>query len=170
MIFKHITPLVVQEDAELQLLRVRWVGGRNAQAFREATSHLIDLAQQHGTRRLLLELNEQPDVPVYDQLWLSTTLLPRAAKLPISQLVIILASQRVYNRHVLESLLSQYQSRITADIQFFTQPEAALEWLADSSPRVPALLAEWQQAYHVPPANSDSLAEPKLRYGALGKQ
>jgi len=152
MIIKYISPLVIQEDAELQLLRVRWCGSRNASAFREAASRLVDLAQQHGSRRLLLELNEQPDMPVYDQLWLSTTLLPRTAQLPISQLVIILSSQRVYNRHLLESLLNQYQSRIKFDIQFFAQPEAAFDWLADSSPRVPELLAEWEQ--EVRPGNS----------------
>lgn len=143
MIFKHLSPLFIQGDAELQLLRAHWVGSRNASAFREAASGLIDLAQQHGTRRLLLELNEQPDLPVFDQLWLSTTLLPRIAQLPITQLVIILSSQRVYNRHVLESLLMQYQACIRADVQFFAQPEAALDWLTDNSPRVPALLAEW---------------------------
>ncbi|NML65697.1 hypothetical protein HHL22_10820 [Hymenobacter sp. RP-2-7] len=148
MIFKHLSPLFIQEDAELQLLRVRWAGSRNAPAFRTAASGLVDLMQQHGTRRLLLELSEQPDLPVYDQLWLSTTLLPRIAQLPVTQLVIILASQRVYNRHVLESLLMQYQARIKADVQFFTQDEAALDWLTDNSPRVPALLAEWARETH----------------------
>lgn len=148
MIFKHLSPLFIQEDAELQLLRARWAGSRNASAFRDAASGLVGLAQQHGTRRLLLELSEQPDLPVYDQLWLSTTLLPRIAQLPVTQLVIILASQRVYNRHVLESLLMQHQARIKADVQFFTQPEAALDWLTDNSPRVPALLAEWAREVH----------------------
>jgi hypothetical protein len=146
MIFKQIEPLLIQQDAELQLLRVQWRGSRNASAFREAASNLVDLAQRYDTRRLLLELNEQPDLPVYDQLWLSNTLLPRIAQLPVSQLVVILSSQRVYNRHVLESLLGQYQFRIRTDIQFFAQPEAALDWLAGNSSRVPALLEEWEQA------------------------
>lgn len=143
MIYRHISPLFIQEDAELRLVYVRWNGGRNTPAFREAASRLIDLLQQYKTQRLLLELNEQPDLPVYDQLWLSTTLLPRVAQLPITQLVIILSSQRVYNRHVLESLLTQYQARIRVDIQFFTLPEPALDWLTNHSPRVPELLAEW---------------------------
>ncbi|MGI4834485.1 MAG: hypothetical protein ACRYFK_13600 [Janthinobacterium lividum] len=151
--------MLIQEDAELRLLRVCWVGGRSTSAFREAASGLVDLVQQHGTHRLLLELNEQPDVPVYDQLWLSTTLLPRIAQLPVTQLVIILSSQRVYNRHVLESLLMQYQARIRADIQFFAQSEAALDWLTDNSPRVPALLAEWAREVH--PGSSSPVSQQR---------
>ena len=144
MIFNQIPSLLLQEDAELRLLRVRWTGGRNMQAFREAASRFVELAQQRGTLRILLELNEQPDVPVYDQLWLSTTLLPRALKLPVQQLVVILSGSRIYNRHVLESLLAQFQHQIRCDIQFFAQPDAALDWLTNNSPRVPELLAEWE--------------------------
>lgn len=144
MIFKHIPALSIQEDTELRLLRVCWNRGKYLATFREAAGRLVDLAQQQGTLRLLLELNDLPDLPVYDQLWLSTTLLPRAAKLPVRQLVIILAGHRVYNRHVLESLLGQFHPQIRCDIQFFPQAEPALDWLTDNSPRVPALLAEWE--------------------------
>lgn len=160
MILNTIPALLLQEDAELQLLRVRWNGGRSMQQFREAASRLVELVQQRGSLRLLLELNEQPDVPVYDQLWLSTTLLPRAVQLPVRQLVIILSEKRVYNRHVLESLLTQFQLQIRADIQFFTQPDAALDWLTDNSPRVPELLAEWQQRLD----SAAGASEPTMRY------
>lgn len=146
MIVNQIPVLRIQEDAALRLLRVSWNGGRNMHSFRDAASRLVGLLQQHGTLRLLLELNDQPDVPVFDQLWLSTSLLPSAAKLPVRQLVLILSDKRVYNRHVLESLLIQFQHRIQCDIQFFTQPDAALDWLTDNSPHVPELLAEWEQA------------------------
>lgn len=143
MIFKPLPALTLQEDAELRLLRVCWNRGRYLPTFREAASCLVDLAQERGTLHLLLELNELPDVPVYDQLWLSTTLLPQLVKLSVRQVVIILAGQRVYNRHVLESLLLQFQNQVRCDIQFFAQAEPALDWLTGNSPRVPGLLAEW---------------------------
>ena len=66
--------------------------------------------------------------------------------LPVRQVVIILAGQRVYNRHVLESLLIQFQNQVRCDIQFFAQAEPALDWLTDNSPRIPGLLAEWENA------------------------
>lgn len=146
MIFKPLPALTIQEDAALRLLRACWNRGRYLSAFRDAASRLVGLAQQQGTLRLLLELNDLPDVPVYDQLWLSTTLLPQLVNLPVHQVVIILTGQRVYNRHVLESLLTQYQNQIQCDIQFFAQAEPALDWLTGNSPRIPGLLAEWEHA------------------------
>ena len=128
--------------------------------FREAASCLVDLAQRHSTLRLLLELNDLPDLPVYDQLWLSTTLLPRVMALPVRQVVIILAGQRIYNRHVLESLLTQYQNQVRCDIQFFAQAEAALDWLISNPSRISSLLAEWEEA---PPAGA---AVPRAYPGA----
>jgi len=145
MISNQIPALILQEDAALRLLRVRWNGGRNAQLFRQAANQLVEHAQQRGTLRMLLELDDQPDVPVFDQLWLSTTLLPRALRLPVRQLVVILSGQRIYNRHVLESLLNQFQTQIRADIQFFTQADPALDWLTGSPAAVAELQAEWAQ-------------------------
>lgn len=149
MIFKPLPALTIQEATELQLLRVCWNRGKYLPAFRDAASRLISLMQQHSTLRLLLELNDLPDVPVYDQLWLSTTLLPQLVKLTVHQVVIILAEQRVYNRHVLESFLAQYQNQIRCDVQFFAQAEPALDWLTTNSPRIPGLLAEWEHAQPV---------------------
>ena len=146
----------------MQLMRVRWNGGHNPQLFREAASRLVELAQQQGTLRMLLELNDQPDVPVFDQLWLTTTLLPRALQLPVRQLVIILSNKRVYNRHVLESLLTQFQAHIQADIQFFSFPESALDWLTEHSPRVAELQAEWALSTD---ENPDGFGQPTVRYG-----
>lgn len=145
MILSHIPALIVQADASLRLLRVRWSGGRGPQPYREALAGLVELAREHGTTRLLLELEDFPDIPVFDQLWLSTTLWQRAAHLQVQQVVIILSARRVYNRHVVESLLTQPHTHIRADIQFFAQPDSALDWLTNHSARIPDLLAEWQQ-------------------------
>lgn len=147
MIFNHIPALTVQQDADLRLLRVRWSGGRSPQPYREALAGFVDLAREHGATRLLLDLEDFPDMPVFDQLWLSTTLLHRAAHLQAQRVVIILSARRVYNRHVVESLLMQLQNQIRADVQFFAQSDAALDWLTDHSPRVPALLDEWQRSF-----------------------
>jgi hypothetical protein len=160
MISNQIPALVLQEDAALRLLRVRWNGGRNAHLFRQAANQLVEYAQR-GTLRMLLELDDQPDVPVFDQLWLSTTLLPRTLRLPVRQLVVILSGKRIYNRHVLESLLNQFQTQIRADIQFFTQADAALDWLTGSPAAVAGLQAEWaQHSGH----GTGSVGEIAMRY------
>lgn len=144
--------LQVQHDEPLSLLRMGWTGGPYSATLREAAMRFVELADQLSSERVLLDLNQLFDLPVYDQLWISATLLPRGLRLPVRQVVVALPESNHYNRQVLEFLLRQYQNMRhllaypPCDIQFFGQADAALDWLTDDSPRVADLLAEWAQA------------------------
>jgi hypothetical protein len=133
--------------------------------FRPAFTQLCEMAAHLEVGRVLLELNALPDIPVYDQIWLSTTFMPAVLRLPLQQVVIVLSPQRVYNQQVVEGVLMAVAWLIKFDVQFFPQPEAGLAWLTDESPRLPALLREWATTCGQDLPATDELAEPRAPYG-----
>ena len=165
MMIRSVAELCVQYDKPLDLLRVAWVGGQSMRQFRPAFTQLCEMAAQLEVGRVLLELNSLPDIPVYDQIWLSASFMPSVLKLPLKQVVIVLSAQRVYNQQVVEGLLLAVAWLIRFDVQFFAQPEAGLAWLTDDSPRLPALLHEWAATCGEDAPASDELAEPRAPYG-----
>lgn len=164
MILTSIKEFRIQHDVTADVLRVEWVGGHKMSRFRLACEQLCKLAGQLLAARILLEIEGLPDIPVYDQLWLSTHFMPGVLRLPLEQVVIVLSSKRVYNQHVVEGLLMAVRPLIRFDVQFFTLGDSAMHWLTGNSPRLPALLAEWQRASELPPALPDGVAEPQARY------
>ncbi len=163
MIIKTIDEFCIQTDQALNVVRVAWTGGRNTRHFQRAFTQLQRILTQTRVGRVVLDLNALPDVSVYDQLWLSTSFMPALLKLPLRQMVVVLSGQRIYNQHVLEGLLAAIAKTIAFDVQFFANPEAAMAWLTDDSPRLPLLFAEWAQGCHSA-YNPSELAEPQARY------
>jgi hypothetical protein len=129
--------------------RVAWAGGRNMRHFQRAFTQLQRVLTHIGVGRVVLDLNALPDVPVYDQLWLSTTFMPALIKLPLRQMVVVLTGQRIYNQHVLEGLLAAVAKTIP---------------LTDDSAQLLGLFTEWANgcgnAYSAP----SEVAEPAARY------
>jgi hypothetical protein len=164
MINKSIAEFCIQHDEHSSLMRVAWTAGRRMRHFQQAFTQLRELIKQTRAVRIILELSTMPDVSVYDQLWLSTSFMPALLKLPLKQVVIVLAAQCVYNQHVVEGLLAAVATTITFDVQFFAQPEAAMSWLTDDSPRLPALLAEWNSSCGNALAARTNVAEPLAIY------
>lgn len=164
MIIKEIEEFCIQNNDLLNVARVAWAGGRNMRHFQRAFTQLQCTLTQLGVGRVVLDLNALPDVPVYDQLWLSTSFMPALLSLPLRQMVVVLSGQRVYNQHVLEGLLAAVAKTIPFDVQFFANAEAAMAWLTDDSAHLPALFAEWAggcgSAYSPP----SEVAEPAARY------
>jgi len=134
--------------------------------FRDAFGKLQKLMARTGVGRVVLDLNALPDISVYDQLWLSTVFMPAVLVLPIKQAVIVLSPKHIYNHQVLEGLLLAVQLLIRFDVQIFAQPDAAMQWLTDYSPRLASLQAEWAQHYGPTPPPTDEVAEPRPEYQA----
>lgn len=164
MIINKIAELCIQHDKPLSLVRVAWVAGRSMRYFQQAFAQLLTLATELAPGRVVLELNAMPDIPVYDQIWLSTTFMPALLKLPLKQVVVVLSARRVYNQQVVEGILAAVAMSILCDVQFFAQPEAALAWLTDDSPRLPALLHEWADSCGAFLPATDEVAEPLPPY------
>lgn len=163
MLIVSIKEFCIQYDSLLNMLRVEWVGGRNMRHFQDAFSQLVKLASELLVTRVVLDINTLPDVSVYDQLWLSKHFMPSLLQLSLQQAVVVLRNERVYNHHVVESLLADGILVDKIDVQLFTQVEAALQWITDNSPQLPQLLAEWTLAAGAGGDDTD-IAEPRLRY------
>lgn len=164
MINNSIAELCIQHDELLDFVRVAWTADRNMRRFQPAFTQLCGIIKQARAGRLVLELNAMPDIPVYDQLWLSTHFMPALLKLPLRQMVVVLSARRVYNQQVVEGLLAAIAHTIPFDVQFFTQSEAALAWLTDDSPRLPLLFLEWASSCGNFSGPADEVAEPKRHY------
>ncbi|MVN76129.1 hypothetical protein GO988_07310 [Hymenobacter sp. HMF4947] len=164
MILTSIKEFRIQHDVTSDVLRVEWVGGHKMNRFRSACEQLCKLAGQLLATRILVEIESLPDIPVYDQLWLSTYFMPGVLRLPLEQVVIILSNKRAYNQHVVEGLLMAVRPLIRFDVQFFVVGDSAMHWLAGNTPRLPALLAEWQRASELPAARPDGVAESRANY------
>ena len=166
MIINTIEEFCIQNNESLNVARVAWVGGRNMRHFQRAFMQLQRVLTHIAVGRVVLDLNALPDVPVYDQLWLSTSFMPALVKLPLRQMVVVLTGQRVYNQHVLEGLLAAVAKTISFDVQFFANAEAAMAWLTDDSTQLPALFAEWRNgcgSLHSTPSEMDEVRASYLR-------
>ncbi len=164
MIINTIDEFCIQHDKPLNLVRVAWLAGPNMRFFQQAFTQLRSVITQLGVGRVILELNAMPDIPVYDQIWLSKVFMPALLKLPLQQVVVVLSARRVYNQQVVEGVLAASAMSILFDVQFFAQPEAALAWLTDDSPRLPALLREWAGGCGNVGPVPDEVAEPRAPY------
>ena len=162
MIIDSIKEFHIQHDMGLRLLRVEWAAGRNMGRLRPALEHLRQLAQRLRITHLLLALDSLPDISPYDQIWLGAEWLPGVVQLRLRQVVLVLASERVYNQHAIETIVETDGPAKGFNLQFFTQVTPALHWLTDDSPRLPALLAEW--AAHFGPPPPSEVAEPAATY------
>lgn len=137
-------PLHIQYDSELSLMRTGWTRPANAGQLRPSALHLSGAARHHRVQHHLLDLNLLEDISVFDQLWLSAHWLPGAQDLPVQRVVVLLGENRLHNKMAVDSLIAHGQEFCRFDIQFFSEPQPALGWLTNDSPRVPALLADWK--------------------------
>lgn len=167
MLFRNIKGLNIQHDEALSLLRVEWVGGRQLTYLRPSLVQLQLLARQLQVSHVLLHLDALPDLPVFDQIWLGTHWMPTVLQLPLQQVVVVLHSARVYNLHAIETLLLAFRLFIKFDVQFFTQLLPGLQWLTNHSPRLPELLAEWQEGFggSIPNGHDTLLTPPTAQLG-----
>lgn len=149
MIINNIPDLSLQYDEQLSLLRAEWASGRDARTFRQSAAQLLDLNRELDVRNLLLNMNSFPDISVYDQVWLGVHWMPGIVQLPLQRVVLVNHRRRVHNQLAIDSLLAMFRSIIKFDVQYFSQSEPGMQWLADHSARLPEVQAEWA-AVHGP--------------------
>jgi len=164
MFITAIKEFRVQHDAPLDIMRIEWIGGNKMNRFRDSVGQLLKLAKEVQATRTLLDITSLADIPVFDQLWLSTHFMPVLLELPLRRVVVVISSKHVYNQHVVEGLLMAARPLIRFDVQYFTQADGGMYWLTDNTSGLRALLAEWEQD---PTYNSPDLGqvnEPRARY------
>ncbi|GAB3657140.1 hypothetical protein GCM10027594_29270 [Hymenobacter agri] len=112
---------------------------------------------------LLLNVNTFPDISVYDQVWLGVHWMPGVVKQPFKRVVLINNRHRVHNQMAIDSIIAMMRPFIKFDIQFFPNPASGMVWLSDLSPRLPALMAEWNAVYAPDTESSLKTIQPDLR-------
>lgn len=161
MLIRDVEEFAIQYDKELHLLRAEWTAGRRMTQLRPALIQLQQLALQLQPTLVLLNISGMADLSVYDQIWLGTHWMPMVLQLPLQHVVVVLGSERVYNMQAIEMLLTAFRLLIRFDVQFFTLAVPGLQWLTSNSPRLPQLLADWEETFGAGPG---MLAEPQPSY------
>ena len=141
--------LSIHHDKGLRLLRWQWRGLTLHGQFQQAFSYLLQASEQLRVRRWLMDTTTLPQIGIDEQAWLSEEWLPQFARLPISEVAIILPDS-LYNQLVIETVLADGQQYECGEIQFFANATEALDWLTNSSGRGPELELEWQQQHSAP--------------------
>ena len=147
MLLYNRPELHIQHDAELRLIRTGWTGAAGATGQRPCATYLANLVQSQRAEHYLMDLSQMDDISVPDQIWLSATWLPTVKTLPLKRVVVLLDENRIHNRMAVDSIVATKKVYFQFDIQYFSEPRTALRWLTDDSPRVPALLTEWNTSF-----------------------
>lgn len=137
--------LQIQLEPTLQLLRWDWAGPMHTAGVPAAFERLLVCSRQHHVRRWLADVSNLPLVTTDEQAWLSGVWLPQFLLLPIRTLALVLPIN-LHNQLVVESLLADGRRRVRADVQFFSDIPAALDWLTPSAVTAEQLENEWEQA------------------------
>jgi hypothetical protein len=147
VLFHHIPNFCLQYDQVLSLLRLEWVAYSDPMQLRASATELLTLLQELAVRNLLLDMNSVPNLPLADQLWLGDHWMPALVALPLERLVLVIDSDQIHNQLAIDMLHDLVQPSIRFESQYFADMESALDWTTNSSPRLPALRAEWAARY-----------------------
>jgi len=147
VIFRHILNLCLQFDQLSGVLLVEWVALSNPHYLRSSAEQLLILLREQEVRHLVLDMNSLPDLSVADQIWLGDYWMPGLVALPLERLVLVIDSSRQHNQLAVDALHDLVQPAIRFSSHYFSDTASALDWLTDSSPRLPALAAEWAARY-----------------------
>ena len=135
-------------------------------SFRSSAEQLLHQGQALGVRHMLLNMNTLPDISVYDQVWLGLQWTTRLLEMPLERVVLVNHRRRVHNQLAIESLIAMVRPLIRFDIQYFPQVAPGLHWLSDYSPRIAALLAEWDAWHGLAPLPATGVNEPRAKYNS----
>lgn len=127
----------------LRLLRLEWISGTGTSTLRASATQLLLLARQLAIRSLLLDMNTVPDISVEDELWLGANWMPGIVQLPLDHLILVISTDQVHNQLAVDALHDLVQPSIRFESHYFADADSALQWLAEGTDRLPALLAEW---------------------------
>ena len=147
MLFHTIPNFCLQYDEVLGLLRLEWVAHSDHSQLRAGAEELLILLRELAVRHLLLDMDSVPNLSLADQLWLGDHWMPTLVTLPLERLVLIIDSSQTHNQLAIDMLHDLVQPSIRFESQYFADMESALDWTTDSSPRLPALRAEWAARY-----------------------
>lgn len=135
---------VAQLEAGLSLLRWEWVGPAGGRSFQATFESLVQCSAAYRVRQWLADISLMPPVGTDEQAWLSEAWLEQFAALGVTCLAII-EPKGLHNQLVVESVLADGRRYTRLEVQFFSEAEAALDWLSSSDEQARQLDQQWQQ-------------------------
>ncbi|MDF7814498.1 hypothetical protein [Hymenobacter sp. YC55] len=140
--------LCIQFYPKLRLLRWAWHGPMSLSKFQLAFGELMIFSLQQGANRWLIDSASLPPIGPDEQAWLSDLWLPCAEHLGLRHLALVLPGD-VHNQLIIESVISDGQRYVKANLQFFSDALSALDWLTGSPTLVGDMELEWSAAQTV---------------------
>jgi hypothetical protein len=138
--------LCIQFYPRLRLLRWQWQGPMSLPLFQLAFGELLMFSLQHSANRWLIDSSSMPALGIEEQAWLSELWLPCARTMPLRHVGWVLP-EGIHNQLIVDSVINDGRRYLNANVQFFSDTPAALDWLTGSDSVVLELEREWQAAY-----------------------
>ncbi|SNC77348.1 hypothetical protein SAMN06265337_3931 [Hymenobacter gelipurpurascens] len=136
--------LCVQVAPQGQLLRWKWQDAASYESFQQSFELIVAASRDHSVTQWLADLSTMSPLGINEQQWLSENWLVQFAALGIHRIALI-EPNSLHNQLVIESVLADGRRYTHADIQFFADVPAALDWLTMSDAGViETLEQEWQ--------------------------
>lgn len=136
--------ILLQVVTTCKLLRWEWQGPIIYAGFQRAFEQLVLSTRQYGVTSWLADMAHMPPIGTDEQAWLSEVWLMHVASLRLRRIALIMPLH-LHNQLVLESVLADGRRYMLADVQFFSDTIAALDWLTSSEKLAIQLEQVWQQ-------------------------
>lgn len=142
--FSALNSVVAQIEPDFRLIRWEWTGPIVREDFQASFEKLVACSAANGITRWLADISRMPPVGIDEQAWLSEMWMEQFAAAGI-RAVAVIEPIALHNQLVVESILADGRRYIRAEIQFFSDIPAALDWLAGSDQQAQQLEARWEQ-------------------------
>ena len=133
---------------ELSFLRFQFrPSAHELTRFKTSLKAVAQLIDQNTLAEGLIDLCGLPNISLEKQLWIATSWLPRVSVASVRHVAFVMPKTGLYNQMVIESLHRAARHFIRYEVQFFSEPTSALDWLLSfQHPAAQAALElEWAQ-------------------------
>jgi hypothetical protein len=146
-----------QYAPELSLLRFQYCQSTaELTVNRKSLNAVAQLIEQNTITEGLIDLRGRPRISPEQQLWVATNWLPRVSVPAIRHVAFIMSSTGLYNQMAIEAMHYAARHFIRYEVQFFSEPASALDWLLSFQDPTAQARLEQEWAAHPLASNYES--------------
>jgi hypothetical protein len=114
-------------NPDINAVVMKWAGYSTSQEFKEGTELMLNTLIKHNVSNVLADIKDMILIGMEDQEWINEVFLPRATEFGFKVLAIV-KPDHYFNQIAVETISYKVdQNKLT--IQFFDNPDTAVEWL-----------------------------------------
>ncbi|NML66740.1 hypothetical protein HHL22_16150 [Hymenobacter sp. RP-2-7] len=145
-----------QYAPEVSLLRFQYYrSSAELTTNRKSLNAIAQLIEQNTITEGLIDLRGRPRITPEQQLWVATNWLPRVSVPAIQHVAFVMSSTSLYNQMAIEAMHFAARHFIHYEVQFFSEPASALDWLLSFQDPTAQAHLEQEWAEHPLAANSE---------------